>query len=73
MKKQTRREILVGAAAVVVSAALPVRTDAADAMPDLGVLEWLEKAELDAMRHFPLPKAPDLFHAEMQARETRAP
>ena len=45
----TRREVLTGAAAVAAAAALPVVSE-----PDLGVFEWLEQVELDAMKRFPL-------------------
>jgi hypothetical protein len=42
-----RRDVLIGAAGCVAAAALPAVSVSA---PELGVFEWMEQAELDAIR-----------------------
>src|SRR6266540_606090 len=44
-KTVNRREVLIGAVGAAAAATLPALSE-----PELGVLEWLEKAELDAIR-----------------------
>jgi hypothetical protein len=43
----------VGAVATVAAAALPVVSE-----PELGMFEWMEQAELDAIKRFPLAFGP---------------